>query len=102
MHTMSPVRNKAAIVNSPNFTAACRNPVFLFSFSSTSTLCQDQSGLSHQQKPEAPASSSFSAGFDTPRLPAIHMSSHCNLFPFVKQRVSVTKKRENAGTTESF
>lgn len=47
---MSPARNKAAIVNSPNFTAACRNPVLLFSCSSTSTLCWDQSGLSRPQK----------------------------------------------------
>lgn len=65
-HTMSLARNKAAIVNSPNFTAACRNPVFLFSFSSTSTLCQDQSGLSRQQKPEALASSSFRASLTLP------------------------------------
>lgn len=85
-HPMSPAGNKAAIVNSPNFTAACRNPVLLFSFSSTSTLCRDQSGLSRPQKPEAHAPSSFSTGFDTPKLPAIQTPAPCNLFPFVKQR----------------
>lgn len=91
-HPMSPARNKAAIVNSPNFTAACRNPVLLFSFSSTSTLCWDQSGLSRPQKPEALASSSFSTGFDTPQLPAIQTPSPCNLFPFVKQQYPSQKK----------
>lgn len=91
-HPMSPERNKAAIVNSPNFTAACRNPVLLFSFSSTSTLCWDQSGLSCPQKPEALASSSFSTGFDTPQLPAIQTPAPCNLFPFVKQQYPSQKK----------
>lgn len=91
-HPMSPARNKAAIVNSPNFTAACRNPVLLFSFSSTSTLCWDQSGLSRPQKPEALASSSFSTGFDTPKLPAIQAPAPCNLFPFVKQQYPSQKK----------
>lgn len=91
-HPMSPARNKAAIVNSPNFTAACRNPVLLFSFSSTSTLCWDQSGLSRPQKPEALASSSFSTGFDTPKLPAIQAPEPCNLFLFVKQQSPSQKK----------
>lgn len=91
-HPMSPARNKAAIVNSPNFTAACRNPVLLFSVSSTSTLCWDQSGLSRPQKPEALASSSFSTGFDTPQLPAIQAPAPCNLFPFVKQQYPSQKK----------
>lgn len=91
-HPMSPARNKAAIVNSPNFTAACRNPVLLFSFSSTSTLCWDQSGLSRPQKPEALASSSFSTEFDTPQLPAIQAPAPCNLFPFVKQQYPSQKK----------
>ena len=91
-HPMSPARNKAAIVNSPNFTAACRNPVLLFSFSSTSTLCRDQSGLSRPQKPEALASSSFSTEFDTPQLPAIQAPAPCNLFPFVKQQYPPQKK----------
>lgn len=85
-------RNKAAIVNSPNFTTACRNPVLLFSFSSTSTLCRDQSGLSRPQKPEALASSSFSTEFDTPQLPAIQAPAPCNLFPFVKQQYPSQKK----------
>lgn len=91
-HPMSPARNKAAIVNSPNFTAACRNPVLLFSLSSTSTLCGDQSGLSRPQKPEALASSSFSTEFDTPQLPAIQAPAPCNLFPFVKQQYPSQKK----------
>lgn len=91
-HPMSQARNKAAIVNSPNFTAACRNPVLLFSLSSTSTLCRDQSGLSRPQKPEAPASTSFNTEFDTPQLAAIQAPAPCNLFPFVKQQYPSQKK----------
>lgn len=89
---MSPGGNKAAIVNSPNFTAACRNPVLLFSFSSTSTLCRDQSSLSRPQKPEAHAPASFSTGVDTPKLAAIQTPAPCNLFPFVKQQYPSQKK----------
>lgn len=89
---VSSYRNKAAIVNSPNFTAACRNPVLPFSLSSTSTLCQDQSGLSRPQKPEALASSSFNTEFDTPQLLTIQAPAPCNLFPFVKQQYPSQKK----------
>lgn len=89
---VSPARNKAAIVNSPNFTTACRNPVLPFSHSSTSTLCRDQSGHSRPQKPEALASSSFNAEFDTPQLSGIQASAPRNLFPFVKQQYPSQKK----------
>lgn len=89
---MSPDKNKAPIVISPNFTTACQNPVFLFSLSSTSTLCWDQSGLSRQQKPAALATSSFSTKFDTTQLPTIHFPTPCNLFPFVKQHYPPQKK----------
>lgn len=90
---MSPARNKAAIVNSPNFTAACRNPVLLFFCCSTSTFCRDQSGLSRPQKPEALTSASRGTGFDTPRLFAIQMPSRRNLFPFVKQQCYPSQRK---------
>lgn len=90
---MSPARNKTAIVNSPNFTAACQNPVLLFFCSSTSTFCRDQSGLSRPQKPETLTSASPSTGFDTPQLFAIQMPSQRNLFPFVKQQYYPSQRK---------
>lgn len=96
---MSPGKNKAPIVISPNFTTACQNPVFLFSLSSTSTLCWDQSGLSRQQKPAALATSSFSTKFDT--------TTPCHSLPYTMQfasicQTAVSLTKENAGTIKSY
>lgn len=101
LHPMSAATNKAAIVNSPNFTAACRNPVLPFSFSSTSTLCWDQSGLSRPQKNLRLWLHRLSAaGLTLPNSLPFRRLHHAICFHLSNSSISITK--ENAGTTESL
>lgn len=93
-------RNKAAIVNSPNFTAACRNPVLLFSFSSTSTLCRDQSGLSRPQKIRGSRFIVFQRRVWHSPTPCHSGACTVQFVSICQTAVSVTKG--NAGTTQSL